>query len=61
MNIMNFYFTLYFFQSIKTNRSGKFLFDEIFGIDITGPGTSLDEEIQRNCTCGKIIHQFKGM
>ncbi|XP_046832412.1 uncharacterized protein LOC124430208 [Vespa crabro] len=34
------------------NRTGKFLFDELFGIDITG-GADDDEKL-RNCTCGFI-------
>ncbi|XP_044019325.1 transmembrane protease serine 9-like [Aphidius gifuensis] len=34
------------------NRTGKFLFDEIFGIDVTGSGTSdSDEQRLRNCSC----------
>lgn len=43
-----------FFQAANStrNRKGKFLFDELFGLDIT---TSLDseDEVSRNCTCGK--------
>ncbi|XP_043679848.1 transmembrane protease serine 9-like [Vespula pensylvanica] len=33
----------------SNNRTGKFLFDELFGIDITG-GADDDEKL-RNCTC----------
>lgn len=39
--------------SMKTNRSGKFLFDEIFGLDITGSDSDSDPEVEklRNCSC----------
>jgi len=33
-------------------RTGRFLFDELFGIDIID-STETDEESLRNCTCGK--------
>lgn len=50
------HFQIYFFQSAQTNRSGKFLFDEIFGIDVTGTATDPDEEKLRNCSCGRMIN-----
>ena len=44
-----------FFQTTNStrNRKGKFLFDELFGLDIS---SSLDDDdvVSRNCTCGKI-------
>ncbi|XP_023287913.1 transmembrane protease serine 9 [Orussus abietinus] len=33
-----------------SNRTGRFLFDEIFGIDVTGPSEADDERL-RNCSC----------
>lgn len=40
-------------------RAGRFLFDELFGIDITG-GVDTEEERLRNCTCGKTFISFYG-
>ncbi|KAG7211725.1 hypothetical protein KM043_010971 [Ampulex compressa] len=37
-------------QNSSHDRKGKFLFDEFFGIDVTG-GDSSDEERLKNCTC----------
>ncbi|XP_066591878.1 transmembrane protease serine 9-like [Prorops nasuta] len=34
-----------------SHRTGKFLFDEFFGIDVTDTVESSDEERVRNCTC----------
>jgi len=46
----------FFFQENSLNnsqiRTGRFLFDELFGIDIID-STETDEESLRNCTCGK--------
>lgn len=46
---------LHFSQEANNSqaRTGRFLFDEIFGIDITSVADT-DEEKLRNCTCGKI-------
>lgn len=46
---------MYFFQENFLNnsqiRTGRFLFDELFGIDVIDSET--DDEKLRNCTCGK--------
>lgn len=45
------------FQKNVGDRSGRFLFDEIFGIDVSGVDFDDDSssgEKLRNCTCGKL-------
>lgn len=47
---------MYFFQENFLNnsqiRTGRFLFDELFGIDVIDSSETNDEKL-RNCTCGK--------